>query len=116
MGNIEPTVRQPTIRNPLLSHLAKTLRNYKMPPAATTRSSIDSAKSRSEHDKERDGSLENDKAADAAPGSDGEENAAESAPFSPMREIAFVFVICMAQFLSLAGLAQSIAPLNIIGR
>ncbi|KAF2482551.1 hypothetical protein BDY17DRAFT_251335 [Neohortaea acidophila] len=39
-----------------------------------------------------------------------------AAPFSPMHEVAFVFVICMAQFLSLAGLGQSIAPLNIIGR
>lgn len=37
-------------------------------------------------------------------------------PFSPMREAFFVFTICMAQFLSLAGLAQSVAPLAIIGR
>lgn len=37
-------------------------------------------------------------------------------PFSPLHEIAFVFVICMAQFLALAGLSQSIAPLGIIGQ
>ncbi|KAF2725925.1 MFS general substrate transporter [Polychaeton citri CBS 116435] len=37
-------------------------------------------------------------------------------PFSPLREIAFVFSICMAQFLALAGLAQSIAPLPILGQ
>lgn len=53
---------------------------------------------------------------------DGEEKAdhteeeAPSAPLSPMHEIAFISVICMAQFLALAGLAQTIAPLNIIGR
>ena len=35
---------------------------------------------------------------------------------SPAREVLFIFVICMAQFLSLAGLAQTIAPLSIIGR
>jgi MFS family permease len=35
---------------------------------------------------------------------------------SPAREALFIFVICMAQFLSLAGLAQTIAPLGIIGR
>ncbi|EME43602.1 hypothetical protein DOTSEDRAFT_54370 [Dothistroma septosporum NZE10] len=34
---------------------------------------------------------------------------------SPIHEIAFIAIICMAQFLSLAGLAQSIAPMNIIG-
>lgn len=38
------------------------------------------------------------------------------APFSPSREVLFILVICMAQFLSLAGLAQSIAPLEITGR
>jgi len=38
------------------------------------------------------------------------------APFSPSREVLFILVICMAQFLSLAGLAQSIAPLEIIGK
>lgn len=38
------------------------------------------------------------------------------APFSPSREVLFVLVICMAQFLSLAGLAQSIAPLEITGK
>jgi len=36
-------------------------------------------------------------------------------PFSPGHEILFIFMICMAQFLSLAGLAQSIAPMEIIG-
>lgn len=35
---------------------------------------------------------------------------------SPIHEVAFIFMICMAQFLALAGLAQSIAPLGIIGR
>ncbi|KAI3488071.1 hypothetical protein L1887_47949 [Cichorium endivia] len=38
------------------------------------------------------------------------------APFSLPREIAFVLMICLAQFLSLASLAQSIAPMEIIGR
>lgn len=37
-------------------------------------------------------------------------------PFSPRHEILFIFMVCMAQFLSLAGLAQSIAPLELIGR
>ena len=37
-------------------------------------------------------------------------------PFSPSREALFILVICMAQFLSLAGLAQSIAPLEITGK
>ena len=37
-------------------------------------------------------------------------------PFSPRHEMLFIFMICMAQFLSLAGLAQSIAPMEIIGR
>ncbi|KAL9056375.1 MAG: hypothetical protein Q9162_002966 [Coniocarpon cinnabarinum] len=36
-------------------------------------------------------------------------------PFSPMRDAAFIFTVCMAQFLSLAALAQSVAPLLIIG-
>nr|POE88448.1 drug resistance protein [Quercus suber] len=36
--------------------------------------------------------------------------------FSLAREVAFIFTICMAQLLSLAGLAQSIAPLPILGR
>lgn len=36
--------------------------------------------------------------------------------FSPAHEILLIFMICMAQFLSLAGLAQTIAPLGIIGR
>jgi len=40
----------------------------------------------------------------------------EAAAFSAIHEIAFIFMICMAQFLALAGLAQSIAPLGIIGR
>ncbi|KAI7498849.1 MFS general substrate transporter [Hortaea werneckii] len=40
----------------------------------------------------------------------------EAATFSAIHEIAFIFMICMAQFLALAGLAQSIAPLGIIGR
>lgn len=35
---------------------------------------------------------------------------------SPAHEIWLIFMICMAQFLSLAGLAQTIAPLGIIGR
>ena len=39
-----------------------------------------------------------------------------TAPFSPSREVLFILVICMAQFLSLAGLAQSIAPLEITGK
>lgn len=39
-----------------------------------------------------------------------------TAPFSPGREVLFILVICMAQFLSLAGLAQSIAPLEITGK
>ncbi|CZT23488.1 related to Drug resistance protein YOR378W [Ramularia collo-cygni] len=41
---------------------------------------------------------------------------APAVPFSPAREFLFVFTICMAQFLSLAGLAQSVAPLAIIGQ
>ena len=40
----------------------------------------------------------------------------EAAKLSPIHEAAFIFMICMAQFLALAGLAQSIAPLGIIGR
>lgn len=40
----------------------------------------------------------------------------ESAPFSALHEVAFIWMICMAQFLALAGLAQSIAPIAIIGR
>lgn len=44
------------------------------------------------------------------------EGEAPEVPLSPMHEIAFIFVICMAQFLALAGLAQSVAPLGIIGR
>ena len=43
------------------------------------------------------------------------EGAAPATSFSTLHEIAFVFIICMAQFLALAGLAQSIAPLHIIG-
>ncbi|KAI5356518.1 Putative major facilitator superfamily, MFS transporter superfamily [Septoria linicola] len=41
---------------------------------------------------------------------------AQTPPFSPVREVAFVFTICMAQFLALAGLAQSIAPLPMFGQ
>jgi hypothetical protein len=48
---------------------------------------------------------------DAAP-----EDGVPAIPFSPGHEMLFVFMICMAQFLSLAGLAQSIAPMEIIGR
>lgn len=36
-------------------------------------------------------------------------------PFSGIHEIAFIFIICLSQFLALSGLAQSIAPLHIIG-
>ncbi|QIW99162.1 hypothetical protein AMS68_004680 [Peltaster fructicola] len=39
----------------------------------------------------------------------------EDAGLSPWREAAFVFLVCLAQCLSLAGLAQTIAPLDIIG-
>lgn len=45
-----------------------------------------------------------------------DEEEAPATPFTPVREVLFVFAICMSQFLSLAGLAQSIAPLPIIGR
>ena len=38
-----------------------------------------------------------------------------SRPLSPVRDAAFIFSTCMAQFLSLAALAQSVAPLFIIG-
>lgn len=38
-----------------------------------------------------------------------------ASPFTPLREIAFISTICMAQVLQLAGLGQSIAPLHIIG-
>jgi hypothetical protein len=48
---------------------------------------------------------------DAAP-----EDEVPAIPFSPRHEMLFIFMICMAQFLSLAGLAQSIAPMEIIGR
>jgi len=34
--------------------------------------------------------------------------------YSKQHEIAFIFVVCTAQILSLAGLGQSIAPLHII--
>lgn len=44
------------------------------------------------------------------------EKDATATPFTLPREILFVATICMAQFLSLAGLAQSIAPLPILGR
>lgn len=36
--------------------------------------------------------------------------------FSRLHDVAFIFTVCMAQFMSLAGLAQSVAPLFIIGR
>lgn len=36
-------------------------------------------------------------------------------PFSGIHEIAFIFIVCLSQFLALSGLAQSIAPLHIIG-
>lgn len=51
----------------------------------------------------------------ASPGEEEEEQPPEGPPFSPIHEILFISTICMAQFLSLAGLSQSIAPLNIIG-
>jgi MFS family permease len=35
--------------------------------------------------------------------------------FSPIREVVFVFVICMAQFMTQAGLGQCLAPLTLIG-
>ena len=37
------------------------------------------------------------------------------APFSRTRDVAFIFIVCMAQFMSLAGLSQSVAPMFIIG-
>lgn len=39
-----------------------------------------------------------------------------AAHLSKIREIAFIILVCMAQFLSLAGLAQTVAPLLIIGQ
>ena len=36
-------------------------------------------------------------------------------PFSGLHEACFIFIICLSQFLALSGLAQSIAPLHIIG-
>lgn len=44
---------------------------------------------------------------------DAPKNIADS--FSVPREIAFIFTVCLAQMLQLAGLGQSIAPLHIIG-
>lgn len=56
--------------------------------------------------------VEKDFAGDAEPPQD---EPAAKPPFPPAREAAFVFTICMGQFLALAGLAQSIAPLPILG-
>lgn len=36
-------------------------------------------------------------------------------PFSPARETLLIFTVCMAQFLSISGLVQTIAPMNIVG-
>lgn len=47
------------------------------------------------------------------PSNDEPQNIADG--FSKPRELAFVFTVCLAQMLQLAGLAQSIAPLHIIG-
>ncbi|CAK4026504.1 hypothetical protein D0861_00252 [Lecanosticta acicola] len=85
-------------------------------------STLDPEKPDPNHDPHRNDSTEEKNLAKSPTRSDDEEkaqpNGEESAPapFSPGHEIIFIFVICMAQFLSLAGLAQSIAPLNIIGR
>ena len=91
-----------------------------MAPASETGSSSEPEKTTTSQDKARCDSVGNDEA--AVSGKDGEEKGdhtaeeAPPAPLSPMHEIAFIFVICMAQFLALAGLAQTIAPMNIIGR
>lgn len=53
-----------------------------------------------------------------APDHDGQKEAHPDAVdpiLSLAHEILLIFMICMAQFLSLAGLAQTIAPLGIIG-
>lgn len=44
------------------------------------------------------------------------EDEAPVIPLSPLHEAALIFLVCIAQFLALAGLAQSVAPLSIIGR
>ena len=43
------------------------------------------------------------------------ENQSANPPFSLLREILFVALICSAQFLTQAGLGQTLAPLQIIG-
>ena len=42
--------------------------------------------------------------------------AQQSAQFSKLHDYAFIFTVCMSQFLSLAGIAQSISPLLIMGK
>ncbi|KAI6914629.1 MFS general substrate transporter [Hortaea werneckii] len=75
-----------------------------------------------ENSQKSDSMQDNKSAQDGSPAnSDGEKaeqptEEPEAATFSAIHEIAFIFMICMAQFLALAGLAQSIAPLGIIGR
>lgn len=75
-----------------------------------------------ENSQKSDSVQDNKSAQDGSPtNSDGEKaeqptEEPEAATFSAIHEIAFIFMICMAQFLALAGLAQSIAPLGIIGR
>ncbi|RMY51076.1 hypothetical protein D0863_14694 [Hortaea werneckii] len=75
-----------------------------------------------EDSQKSDSMQENKSVQDGSPvNSDGEKaelptEEPEAATFSAIHEIAFIFMICMAQFLALAGLAQSIAPLGIIGR
>lgn len=75
-----------------------------------------------EDSQKSDSMQENKSGQDGSPAnSDGEKaeqptQEPEAATFSAIHEIAFIFMICMAQFLALAGLAQSIAPLGIIGR
>lgn len=66
------------------------------------------------HDNSFDGREDIEEKQFSAP--ENEDGAALKPPFSPVREAIFVFTICMAQFLALAGLAQSIAPLLILGR
>lgn len=103
-----------------------------MPPASDTKSDDErrgesitdtkSMESPARSDELRGDSINDANSNEKRPHTDKEKTAESTqddppaAPFSPMHEVAFVFVICMAQFLSLAGLGQSIAPLNIIGR
>lgn len=100
-----------------------------MATANQARSFSDPKDSRSSHDEPGSdpgsGSINNGKQTGSPTGTDDGEKAessehadeeAPAIPLSPMHEVVFIFVICMAQFLSLAGLSQSIAPLGIIGR